>query len=76
MKLVENIFSRISHLTLGIYLIHAGVLDVLKLILRVLEINSLNDPIIGIPIKFIIAFFVSTLVAWIITKIKYIRRII
>lgn len=76
LKLGENIFSKISHLTLGIYLIHAGVLDALRLGLRLLDINTLNNPIIGIPMKFIITFFISILVAWIISKIKYIRKII
>ena len=76
LKLRENIFSKIAHLTLGIYLIHAGVLDALRLVLKLLDINTLNNPIIGIPMKFIITFFISILVAWIISKIKYIRKII
>ena len=76
LKLGENIFSRISHLTLGIYLIHAGVLVVINKGLSLLNINSLNNPIIGIPVKFLVTFFISILLTWVISKIKYIRKVI
>lgn len=76
LKLERNVLSKMSHLTLGIYLIHAGVLSALTTGLRVLEINTLNNPIIGIPIKFGITFFISIIAAWTISKIKYVRRII
>ena len=76
LKLKENIFSKISHLTLGIYLIHAGVLHLLTNGLIALKINTLNNPIIGIPIKFFITLFISVIAASIISKIKYIRKII
>ena len=76
LKLKENIFSKISYLSLGIYLIHAGVLSVLTKVLSILEINMFNNPIIGIPMKFGVTFFISIVAAWIISKIKYLRKII
>lgn len=76
LKLRENLFSKISHLTLGIYLIHAGVLHALNLGLNVLDINTLNNPIIGVPMKFGITFFISIIAAWTISEIKYLRKII
>jgi surface polysaccharide O-acyltransferase-like enzyme len=76
LKLGRNVFSKISHLTLGIYLIHAGVLHVLNLGLSMLDINIFNNSIIGIPMKFCITFFISLIAAWIISKVKYIRNII
>lgn len=76
LKLGENIFSTISHLTLGIYLIHAGVLSVLVGGLKVLDITALDNPIVGIPMKFGITLFISIITAWTISKIKYVRKII
>ena len=76
LKLGRNVFSKISHLTLGIYLIHAGVLHVLNSCLSMLDINIFNNSIIGIPMKFCITFFISLIAAWIISKVKYIRNII
>lgn len=76
LKLEENIFSKISYLTLGIYLIHAGVLEALNSGLSMLDINTFNNPIIGIPMKFGVTFFISIIAAWIISRIKYIRKII
>lgn len=76
LKLKSNIFSRISHLTLGIYLIHAGVLSLLIIVLSKSGITATDNPIIGIPIKFTITLFISLLAAWAINSIKYLRKII
>lgn len=75
-NLKENILSKISHLTLGIYLIHAGILQVLTLGLRELNIHVFDNPVIGIPIKFGITLFVSIIIANIIYNRKYLRKII
>lgn len=76
LHLGENILSKISHLTLGIYLIHAGVLDAIILLLKTLDITTLNNPVIGIPIKFCVTAFISIILAWTISKMKYVRKII
>jgi len=76
LKLKENIFSKISYLTLGIYLIHAGVLKALNSGLSMLDIKAFNNPIIEISLKFGITFFTSIIAAWTISKIKYVRKII
>lgn len=76
LKLKENIFSKIAYLTFGIYLIHAGVLNALNSCLAWLDINTFNNPIIGIPMKFGITFLISIILSWIITKIKYVKKII
>ncbi|MWW23651.1 acyltransferase [Algibacter lectus] len=75
-NLKENILSKISHLTLGIYLVHAGVLDILCLIFIKFNINFLDNPIIGIPVKFAITLFLSLIMAYILNKNKYLKKII
>ncbi len=76
LELNRNIFSKISHLTLGIYLIHAGVLDVIDLTLKHSNINYLNNAIIGIPIKFSAVLFFSLITVWVMSKIKFVRKVI
>jgi surface polysaccharide O-acyltransferase-like enzyme len=76
LNLKENILSKISHLTFGIYLIHAGVLHVFNSGLQLLESDILSNPIIGIPIKFIVSLFISTVAVWMLSKVKYVRKII
>lgn len=76
LTLDENVFSKISHLTLGIYLVHAGILDVFNKVLRVLDVSVLSNPIIGIPMKFGITLLLSITAASLISKTKYLKKII
>lgn len=76
LNLDESILSKISHLTFGIYLIHAGVLDAFNSSLKVLEIDTFKNPFIGIPIKFSITILISIILTWAISKIKYMRKMI
>jgi surface polysaccharide O-acyltransferase-like enzyme len=71
-----NMLSKISHLTLGIYLMHVGVLEVLILGLRELNIHVFDNPIIGIPIKFVLVLFISIMLTKILNANKYLKKII
>ena len=75
-NLKNNYLSRISHLTLGIYLIHAGILSIFRLGLHKLDIHILDNPIIGIPVKFLVTFFISLLLAYIYCNSKYLKKTI
>lgn len=75
-NLRKNILSRISHLTLGIYLIHAGVLDVIGLGLNELEIYIFNNPIVGIPFKFIMTFSISLLMSYLFFKSRILKKVV
>jgi surface polysaccharide O-acyltransferase-like enzyme len=75
-KMDENILSRITHLTLGIYLIHAGILDLFNLGLMKLDFHFFDNAIIGIPFKFILVSLVSIISVSIIYKVKYLRKIL
>lgn len=72
----NNILSKIDHLTLGVYLIHAGVLDALGLSLKAMDIHVFDKPIIGIPIKFSITLLISLLIAHTFYKTKYLNKTI
>ncbi|MDO6676186.1 acyltransferase family protein [Tenacibaculum sp. 1_MG-2023] len=76
LNLKENLFSKIAHLTFGIYLIHAGVLYVFVHGLKTMNINTLNNPVVGIPVKFCVTLFISIIIAWGINKIKSLKNII
>lgn len=72
----ENLFSKISHLTLGIYVIHAGILHAFVWGLRILDIHVFDNPIIGIPVKFGASFIISTIIASLFYKSRLLKRII
>lgn len=71
-KLVENekintIILKVSNLTLGIYLVHALILEHLKYF----GINVLTlSPIIMIPLMIIIIFVISGLITFVLKKLK------
>ncbi|MFA7116493.1 MAG: acyltransferase family protein [Bacteroidales bacterium] len=72
----KNILSRISHLSLGIFLIHAGILEVFNLGLRELNIHVFEKPLLGIPIEFIVTFIISTIISYLFYKSRLLRKII
>ncbi len=71
-----NFLSKMSHLSLGIYLIHAGVLTVFLLGLSKLDIHLFDNPIVGIPVKFSLTLFLSIMIANIFYKSKFLNKII
>ena len=75
-NLKQNFLSKISYLTLGIYLIHAGVLVTFDSGLKIMGIDFFSNPAYGIPVKFCVVFAVSYLVAYLFSRIYYLRRII
>src|SRR5690606_13568901 len=70
----ENFLSRISQLSLGIYLVHAGVREVLFIGLKILNIHFLDNALIGIPIKFSIIFIFSLLIVYAIDNSKFLKK--
>lgn len=76
MSLRENILSRISHLTLGVYLIHAGVLHFSAYLFNKFDIHYFDNAFIGIPVKFSIALSISLVISWLFYMSKLLRRTI
>lgn len=76
LSLSQNVLSKIAPLTLGIYVIHAGILDITNKLLMILGITALDNPALGVPIKFTYVLITSLLLSLIISKIKYINKII
>lgn len=76
-NLRENILSKIGGLTLGIYVVHAIILDLIsKRFPLFLNINALKSPYAEMLIKFVLTFFVSLAIVYAISKTKWIKRII
>lgn len=72
----ENPLSKISQLTFGIYLIHAGILQVFTSFLRKLDIHNFDNPILGIPIKFSVTFVISAIVIYFLQKSRIFNKIV
>ena len=69
----ECVTKKLSLLTLGIYLIHPLILE----IIRYKEYGAMSfHPLISIPIISFVVFVLSLGVAWIIYQVPYLRRII
>jgi surface polysaccharide O-acyltransferase-like enzyme len=71
-----NSFSRIAHLTLGIYLVHAGILDVLVRVFDSLRITFEYNVLLMILLEFALVAVISLALAFLFSKIKYLRKII
>ena len=70
----QNILSNLSKYTLGIYLIHAGILELIN---RIVFKNGITGiTIVDIWVKFFIVLIVSFIVVYIISKIPKVKRII
>ncbi len=70
----KNILSDFSKYTLGIYLIHAGVLDVIN---RIVFKNGITGmAIIDILVKFSTVLIVSFIGVYTISKVPKLKRII
>ncbi|OOY33617.1 hypothetical protein BMI88_01600 [Thioclava sp. F36-6] len=67
----EKELRNFSNLTLGIYLIHPVFLDLFQSLLK-----GLLPPAFNIPVKAILVFLASALVALALSRIPYLRRII
>ena len=64
---------KIVSLTLGVYLIHPIILEVVDYLeLRVFA----NFPLVSVPITTVMVFSIALLAAWVISRLPYIRRII
>jgi len=76
LNLKENVLSQIAYLSLGIYLIHAGLLNFLVIGLKYSKLTFLDNPLIGIPIKFTFAFFSALAISWLFSKSKLLKKVI
>ncbi len=75
-NLKNNILSRISHLTFGIYLIHALILNEIDLVQGTLDLNILDNPLFSIFMRFSLTLIVSTFIAYGFSKFKFFKKII
>lgn len=72
----KKFFSRISYLTLGIYLIHAGVLDIVLYLLSEVSSSFLTHAAPGTLIVSGIVLLVSLVATYIMSKVKWLRKIV
>lgn len=72
----ENILSKSAHLTLGIYLIHAGLLDYLNYYIKINKLTFFDNPIYAIPVKSLLILSISFVIAYLFYQVKFLRRII
>lgn len=75
-KIQKNILSDIAPLTFGIYLIHAVIFDLTKKADVYLNLEFMQNPMIGFSVKFIVIFGISLLLVYLINKSKSLRKII
>lgn len=74
-KFYKKFFKNISNLSFGIYLIHPFILSIVDKY-PIYKIVKAEIPIIAIITNFIIVFFSSAILTYIISKIPYIRMTI
>ena len=73
-KNVDNKFiNLISNLSLGIYAIHACIIDIVYMLLGTLGISS---SIVGIPLLFFISFGTSSFISFMMNKINVLKKIV
>lgn len=74
--LINEITARnISSLTLGIFLIHPLILEIINRIYKAIGFITFH-PALCVPVNTFFAFAISLMIAWIISKTPYVRRII
>lgn len=73
LKINKN-FSWITNKTFNIYLLHAGILNIIQLFFKYILKYEIN-PSYGIPILIVIVFIISYVIAYMIEKIKSLKNI-
>ncbi len=76
LSIPKNALSKLAPLSFGIYLIHGGIIDIMNKALLLKKIDLLDNPMIGIPIKFVFVMLISILIAYVFSKNSYLKRII
>lgn len=76
LKMPQNWLSKMASLSFGVYLVHAGVLDVFNKLISLSGTKFFAEPLVGIPVKFLIVFSLSALISYLILKVKYVKKII
>lgn len=74
-SLHANWLSRFSKLTLGVYLIHAGILDIIRLLSDRLELTT-GFTVLDVLIKFCLVFGISLTLASLISRLPRLNRVI
>ncbi|QLB12703.1 surface polysaccharide O-acyltransferase-like enzyme [Bisgaardia hudsonensis] len=75
-NLKNVLFEKLAPLTLGIYIIHAGVLSVLVKIFEKYPLQISTNIIIEIIIKFSIVFSISMIISYLFSKNRILRKLI
>lgn len=70
-----NWLSRFSKLTLGVYLIHAGILDIIRLLRERLELTT-GFTLPDVLIKFCLVFGISLALASLISRVPKLNKVI
>ena len=68
----NKFINLISHFSLGIYAIHACIIDILYLLFGTLGISS---SIIGIPLLFFVSFGISLFISFMMNKINVLKKL-
>ncbi len=76
LELKKNLLSNMAHLTLGIYLIHAGLLNFLVIGLKYKSLSFLDEALIGIPIKFMFSLFSALLISMLFFRTNWLKKFI
>lgn len=79
LKINKGLLSKVSHLTFGVYLVHALILDFLLKFFKMdyfQDYDLFNNAFVMIPIRFVLVSVLSFLVTYCLSKIKYLRKTI
>ncbi len=76
LTLQQNRLSRYAHLSFGVYLVHAGVLDVLNNLIRYKAWPFPEQALLAIPLKCILVIALSLLIIYPMSKSTLLKRLI
>ncbi|MFM9055141.1 MAG: acyltransferase [Bacteroidota bacterium] len=76
LNLRKNILTRLAPFSFGIYLVHAGILDVLNNLIRMQYLQLSSMAVIDIPIKCLIVLVISLAIVYPMSKIRLFKQLI
>ena len=75
-EIETNVFSRVSHLTFGVYLFHAFVLDAFNRLIAEQNWSLMENALTGIPIRFMLVTLASFATVHLLYKSRLFRQCI
>lgn len=76
LNLQKNILTRLAPLSFGVYLVHAGILDVLNNLIRLKYLQLSSIAMIDIPLKCLIVLLISLAIVYPMSKIRLLKQLI